>query len=889
MRSFRLNTILFLLIALAIWSCSTQKDGTAYRVYHNTTAHFNGYFNADEAIKKGYKKIVDAEKPDYDLILPIFIIGNPETAKASFPEFERAIEKSEKVINRHTIKKEANKDKKRPEFNKWIDENYMVIGRANFYKRNYIKAEQVFKFVNGKYQDKNTQLQSATWLARTYTEMGEYSKATVSLNRSEPEKIHEDKYVAEYYMAMTDILLRQQKYEEAALKMNDAIKRIKKKKDRARPHFILAQIYQRMNRSSDALTHFEAVLKSHPPYELEFYAKINKALSYNRRGGSSEDIKKELVKMLKDEKNEDYRDQIYFALGDLSLEEQNRPQAIFYFEESIKANNGNKKQRAKAFLKLADLYFNERQYAEAQVKYDSTAAYIDELHPRYREIKARAESLTELVSYLNTIELNDSIAKLCNMSEKELDKALELARRDAARKAEELRRADEEAAKRAAEGATESISGTFWAYNPALREKGQQNFKDYWGDRPLKDNWRLQSRVSTMFNEEDESIVTVAPEGGEGKATNEDRYRVPTIEELRASLPCGDEKKVNDAQLALAEAYYKAGVVYKEKLDDPDNATDIWEQQIFNMEESDFHPMTLYQLYRTWLYKEQLAGYKPNPFCETCASAYWANEVKNRYPGSEWAMLIDNPNYLDQRDVKEKEELEVYQTAYALYVERKYVDCLGECNRVITEQPENHLMCKYKLLRAICIGYTDGVVGVRENLIKELNDIKANCPETEEAMRADEILKSINKEMGVPVTDPQQEEKPIDEKPKESVYKYDPTGEHYFAVILPVQGTDMAKTKAMLTDYNMTNFASSGYKVTNNLLDKNNHIILVKPFQGADPAKQYMEFFKSDTGMLKEFNEKQYQSFLISKVNYIALFKNKVIEDYINFFNENYQ
>lgn len=890
MRSLRLNTILFVFAVLVIWSCSTQKDGTAYRVYHNTTAHYNGYFNADEAIKKGYKKIVEAEKSDYDLILPIFIIGNPETAKASFPEMERAIEKSEKVINRHTIKKEANKDKKRPEFNKWIDENYMVIGRANFYKRNYLKAEQVFKFVNGKYQDKNTQIQSATWLARSYTEMGEYSKALVSLNRSEPQKEHDPAYVADYYMAMTDILLRQEKYDEAALKMNDAIKNIKKKKNRARPHFILAQIYQRMNRSSDALTHFEAVLKSQPPYELEFYAKINKALSYSRRGGSSDDIKKELIKMLKDEKNEEYRDQIYFALGDLSLEEQNRPQAIFYFEESIKANQGNKKQRAKAFLKLADLYFTDRQYAEAQVKYDSTAAYIDELHPRYREIKARAESLTELVTYLNTIELNDSISRLCNMSEKELDKALELARREAVRKAEELRRADEEAARRAAEGVAEGISGTFWAYNPSLREKGQQNFKDYWGDRPLKDNWRLQSRVSTMFNEQDESIVTVAVENGEaGKPSNEDRYRVPTIEELRATLPCGDEGKIKDAEMALAEAYYKAGVVYKEKLDDPDNATDIWEQQIVNMDESDFHPMTLYQLYRTWLYKEQLAGYKANPFCETCSSIYWGNEVKNRYPDSEWARLIDNPNYLDQRDVKEQQELEVYQTVYALYVDRRYVDCMGECNRIISEEPENHLLCKYKLLRAICIGYTDGVVGVRDNLIKELNDIKANCPETEEAIRAEEILKSINKEMGVPTTDPVVEEKPIDEKPKESVYKYDPSGEHYFAVILPVQGTDMAKTKALLTDYNLTNFASSGYKVTNNLLDKNNHIILVKPFQGADPAKQYMEFFKSDTGALKEFNEKQYQCFLISKVNYIALFKNKIIEDYITFYNENYQ
>jgi predicted negative regulator of RcsB-dependent stress response len=885
-----LNTILYCVVFLLAVSCSTQKDGFAYRVYHNTTTHYNGYFNADQSIQKGYGKILAAEKPDYDNILPIFIIGTKETAQASFPEMERAIEKSEKMINRHTIKKEANKDKKRPEFNKWIDENYMVIGRSHFYKRNYVKSEQVFKYVNGKYQDENTQIASATWLARAYTEMGEYSKALVSLNRSEPKEEHDPKLVAEYYMAMADILLRQEKYAEAAVKMESSLKHIKKKKDRARPHFIIAQIYQKMNKSAEALTHYESVLKSRPPYELEFYSKINKALSYSRRGGSSEDIKKELMKMLRDEKNENYKDQIYFALGDLALEEQNRPQAIYYFEESIKNNQGNQKQRAKAFLKLADLYFNERKYEDAQIKYDSTAAYIDATHPRYREIKARAENLAELVGYLNTIALNDSVNKLCDMSEKDLERSLQKAQKDAQRKADELRRRDEEEAAKAAAGQASGISGTFWAYNENLREKGQTNFKDYWGERPLKDNWRLQSKVATMYNDPDESIVVVA-EAGKPAELPEERYKVPTLEELRATLPCGDAEKVKQSRSNLAEAYYKSGVIYKEKLDDADNATDIWEQQILNMDESDFHPMTLYQLYRTWLYKEQLAGYKANPFCETCSSVYWANEVKNRYPDSEWSRLIDNPEYLDQREVKDKEETAAYEEVYKIYVRGSYVEAMGACNKVIQEEPENHLICKYKLLRAVCIGYSDGAVGVRDNFIKELNDVKANCPNTEEATQAGEILKSLNKELAPQnpqnndgVAPPDQG----DEAPKESVFKFDNTGEHYMAVIVPVKDFNMNNFKVKLTDYNTLNFSTSGYKVTNNLLDKERHIVMVKPFQGADAAKDYMGYFKADEGLKALLDGKEVEVFVISKSNYIALFKSKDLAGYIQFYNENY-
>ncbi len=890
-----LHTAFILLLLLVVASCSTQKDGFSYRVYHNTTAHFNGYFNADQSIQKGYKKIVEAYKPDYDNILPMFIIGTEETAKGSFPEMERAIEKSEKVINRHTIKKEANKEKKRPTFNKWIDENYMVIGRSHFYKRNWQKAEQVFKYVSGKYDEKNTQLSSATWLSRAYTEMGEYSKAIQALNRSEPTSEHDKQLVAEYYMAMSDAYLRQGDLVEAAKKLEKAIDNIPKKRDRARPHFILAQIYQRSNRSSDALTHFDAVIRSRPPYELEFYAKINKALSFSRRGGNSEQIKKELVRMLKDEKNENYLDQIYFALGDLALEEQDRPTAIFYFEESLKASVSNKKMRAKTFLRLADLYFDQRQYKDAQVAYDSTSKNMAIDHPRYREVKARAESLNELVQYLDKIQLSDSLNKLCSMSEIQRERALRKAVKDAEREAEERRRKDEELAAQAQTNATASVQGgNFWAYNPALREKGQRNFKDYWGERPLKDNWRLTTRLSRDFGTPDESIV-VATNPNEPQETAEDRYKVPTLDELKSNLPCEDGAKMQKMQVDLAEAYYRAGVIYKEKLDDPDNALDTWEQCILDLEESDFHPMTHYQLYRTWVYKEQLAYYKKNPLCETCASVYWASEIKNRYPGSDWAKLIDNPEYLDAQDEKNKKEVAAYQEVYALFSQRNYTEALGSCNKVLAEEPDNHLQCKYKLLHALSVGYTDGSLGIRENFVAELNAIKSSCQGTEEADRATEILKNINKEAGIPESgnsgnsgNAGSEANNSNPPTPEVTFKTDMNGEFYVAFVLPVQGTDMTKAKASLTDYNANNFSSSGYKVTNNLLDKNNHIILIKPFQGAAAAMEYLNTISGEARVMSDLGEADRTSFVISKSNYITLFKNKNLDSYLQFYSENF-
>jgi hypothetical protein len=216
---------------------------------------------------------------------------------------------------------------------------------------------------------------------------------------------------------------------------------------------------------------------------------------------------------------------------------------------------------------------------------------------------------------------------------------------------------------------------------------------------------------------------------------------------------------------------------------------------------------------------------------------------------------------------------------------------MGACNKVIQEEPDNHLMCKYKLLRAICIGYSDGAVGLRDNFIKELNDVVASCPKTEEATQAGEILKSLNKELAP--QNPQDNngvEPPVDgqEPPKESVFKFDPSGEHYMAVVVPVKDFNMNNFKVKLTDYNTLNFSTAGYKVTNNLLDKEKHIIMVKPFQGADAAKDYMGYFKADEGMRALLDGKEVEIVVISKSNYIALFKSKDLAGYVQFYNENY-
>jgi tetratricopeptide (TPR) repeat protein len=905
----QLKPALLILTMLGLWGCSNKKDGTAGRVYHNMTAHYNGYFNADELVEKGEKTIRTAHKDDYDKLLPIFIYGTDEQAKATFPDMEKAIAKCEKVINKHTIKDDSKKDKKRPELNKWIDENYMVVGRAHFYKRSYYKAADIFQYVNRKFKKPEVGIVSNSWLARTYIQQEEYSKAVQTLvkseNDAESDKV-DDKLKADYHLVFADALIHQKKLEKAAEQLEKAIGYTKRKKDRARPNYILAQIYQELKRSSDAITAYETVIHSHAPYELEFHARINKALSYSRTGGSSAQIQKELMKMLKDEKNFDYRDQIYYALGDIAWEEQRRSDAIYFYEQSLRNNTTNERQKAKAFLRLADLYFDERQYASAQKYYDSTLTTIDQENDRFNIIKARAESLTELVASLDAIELNDSLNVICALSPKEQEKKLQEIAKQLAAEKEQQRIEDERRAEEAKKSVEQTgVTGTFWCYNENLKTKGKANFDETWGGRPLKDYWRLQSKLAESFGPGEESEgYTEAAAGDSTSTTTNDKYKAPTADELKAGLPCDNNGRMAEIKSSAAEGYYNAGVIYKEKLDDDDNAISTWEELLANMDDSDYHPTTYYQLFRTWLAKEGSKGYVKNPFCSTCNSQYWGDEIKSRYPGSDWAMLVDNPAFLDVQDMKNAKENEIYQEAYTMYSSRNYTGAKTFCDSIISKEPQNHLLCKYKLLRAVCVGYSDALYGVKQNYQNELNQLVQTCGGTEEANRAQELLNALIKgdssqnlppnktdestgenqqnqqDSSLAVTQPSAEDGP---------YKFDANAEHYFAIILPVKNSDVNKAKTAVSDFNNLFFTSAQLKVTNNLLDKDNHLVLVKSFKKQEDSGNYVKAFQADLDKLAEINNAGYRTFLISKQNYIALFKNKDLEQYMDFYMRYYQ
>ena len=124
----KLFVIVVLLVVIA-GGCSTTKNTFTRRVYHNLTSHYNVYFNGKEALKEAVSDIELNHEDNYLLILPVYKLSTKEKVQGVFPQLDKAIAKATKTIQLHSIYI------KNVEHIKWIDDAWLLLGKANYYKK----------------------------------------------------------------------------------------------------------------------------------------------------------------------------------------------------------------------------------------------------------------------------------------------------------------------------------------------------------------------------------------------------------------------------------------------------------------------------------------------------------------------------------------------------------------------------------------------------------------------------------------------------------------------------------------------------------------------------------------------------------------------------------
>ncbi|MBL4652205.1 MAG: tetratricopeptide repeat protein [Flavobacteriales bacterium] len=677
---------------MILFGCSTEKNSPVNRTYHNVTAKYNGYFNAKESVKEGSKKLVETHKEDYENILPIYIYGDESDARSIYPQMDRAIEKSSNVINNHSMYI------KKVEYCAWVDDSYFLIGQASFYKKDYEKAEEMLVYVANEYQEDPIHYDAMLWLARTYIEAEEFSKARGYLDKCSNSEEFPKKQLAELKAVKADFYLKQENYESAAKEIKNALEYTKKRKDKARLTFILAQVYQKSGQSKNAIRYYDAVLKLNPDYEMGFYANIHSALAHE--GGNSGPIKTNLKEMARDEKYEEFYDQIYYALAELELKENNKQKGIEYLELSYAKSISNDEQKAKSFNRLADIYFDDKNYIQAQAYFDSTVTFVDKSQPEYPDILEKRNSLTRLVKDILIVSKEDSLQRLSTLPKAEQQKIVDNIIRKI-KEEEEQKKSEEEANALNAQNAPTNVkinqgSSTEWYfYNPATIAYGKTEFKKKWGNRKLEDNWRRKNKSSIASSGFDDDYGELEDLGVEDTNATSNDLKNPRY--YLQNIP-NDKKKLKKSHNSIIAALYDLGLVYKEKLKDNKQAIVSFEDLVTRYDTSKFHVSAYYQLYR--LYSEMGNTVKSNQF---------KNKVLQDFPTSQYAKLIEDPEYMDREKNQASAASKFYETTYHLYKKGSHMSVIKNTKKADSTYKGSELLSKFHYLRAQSIGETESV------------------------------------------------------------------------------------------------------------------------------------------------------------------------------------
>ncbi len=869
-----LSALLLTLGILALVSCSTKKNTFTRRVYHNLTAHYNVYWNGKEALLEAEEELEKNADDNYNMILPVFKYGSESDANSVAPLLDRAIEKGSKTILRHSMEFGGK------EYVKWIDDAYMLIGKSYFYKQDYYSARRSFNFVMKNFDGSSVRFDAMLWLARSYIALESFEKAEPLLNLVQKDALDgkvPNSAMRDLPLVYANYYIMQEKYEKSIEYLYEALEFDPKKDLKTRLKFILAQIYQKNENYTEASELYRQVIRRNPEYDMAFQAKINLAMSYTTGTGSRNDIVKILNKMLKDEKNKDYQDQVYYALAEIALKNDNDTLGIHYLKLSVRTSVSNNYQKATSALRLADLYFEIPKYENAQAYYDTAIQFLPKDYPNYELVQRKTDKLSDLVTNIQTIHLEDSLQYVASLPEDErlvlISQIIENLKEE-----ERLQREREQMASQNAQFMGSNMGGGFgssgsegkwYFYNPAALSQGFTDFNQKWGRRKLEDLWRLKDKQIITYEPEEIAEVSLDSIAGDSAVLLAKDPHKP--EYYLKDLPL-TEDDIEESNDKIIDAYYNLGLIYKEGLDNPVKAVGSYEELLRRYPDNKYQLKAYYQLYRLFL-----------ELNDQEKVAYYKNMILNNYPDSDYANIIRDPDYYNQLQEKQNRMAAFYSETYNDYINGSYFTVIENADLAIAEFGDSASMIpKFAYLKALSIGHVDIV----DSLVSSLKTVINKYPESEVEPLAQNILSYIVKdrpEFGD--GDVSQEQDSVINFP----YTYDPQATHLYVLIVKKQAVKLNPIKVKISDFDQKYFRLVDLSINSVLLDRNQYLITVGNFDDARKAINYYNAISNNRYVFSDLPQGNYEQFVISSENYPVFYKDKDIALYKMFFEKYYE
>lgn len=875
---------LMLVLLCIISACSIKKNTPTTRFYHAMTARYNTLYNGEVAFLEGEEAQMKSHQDDYNRMLPMYISTNKTTANVGKSNYETAITKCEKAIKLHSMKKRptmnANQKKTdkqkaflaRKEFNPYMYHAWLMMAEAQFQKGEFIEAASTYNYIIRLYsaQPEIASIAKAK-LARCYVALDWAYDAEDILNKMKRDSISrlgekEKNNTTAAYLILTD------QYEEAIPYLIKTIKGTKPKLKKTRLKFLLGQLYQQTGQNEEAFKAYAKVMRANPPYEMAFSARIAQT-EVMPRGKFSQMIAK-LKRMAKSDKNKDYLDKVYYAMGNIYMGVNDTTHCIYAWEKGVKDGTKNGPDKAMLLLKLSNLYWQMEKYIEAARTYKECVAILDKEHEEYKESERRSKILTELEPHLSAIKLQDSLQALAKLPEAEYLAAID-------RVIDQLKKEEKEAEKKAARNGVNANGlrpmtnnntpqtnrpvagnmgnqpkGDWYFYNPTSVKRGIEEFQRRWGQRKNTDLWRISNKASyaaavgmeeSSFADEtieDESLLgTVDADSidSEEKARKDSIANDPHHREYYLKQIPFTEEQLEASNAILSDGLYNAGIMEQEKLENWLLAEKTMQRLLTDFPERDGIDNIYYHLF---LLYGRLGNQEK--------AEYYRALLLEEYADTKLAALLGNPNYdMIARNGTHVED-SVYAASYAAYQAGDYAEVEKNYQFSTDNFPAGKNRARMLFIRAMSQLYG----GERDSFMVSLKEVVQNFPKEEVTEIANSIIKGL--ESGRLLMDERYDASSIwgrrtrqasgDSTEVAPELKEDRYGNFVFVLAYPTNSLDENQLLFEVARYNFTSYMVRNFDIE--IQEKQGITMMcVKGFQSYDEVHSYAQTLYADKHM----------------------------------------
>ncbi|MCQ2083295.1 MAG: hypothetical protein MJY58_02205 [Bacteroidaceae bacterium] len=886
-----------IVICIFLTGCSTSKNTAGTRLYHATVTRYNTYFNGKEAYRKGYESQEQAMKTNWLEYPEINPASDSKTKGTGAANYETAITKAKKCIRLHSIsakpkkksgKTLSDKDKQwyaKTEYNPFLWNAWMLMADAQAQSEEFIEAASTYSYIAGMYADEPEIVAEAIGkMAWCYAHVDWFYEADELFSRTNGLKTGIQKQM-ELKALRASALMRQSRYEECIPLMEDAINRKDVgKSQRIRERYLLGQLYKTEGRFADAERCFRQVIRMNPSYDIEFHARIRQTETMASGQGSRKAMRK-LEHMLKDSKNKTRQDQVYYAMGNIKLLNNDTIAAIRLFEQGAKANSNYSPEKGILLLTLADLYWNMSDYANAGRCYSNAVGMIGTAHKEYKTVRRKSEVLEELASELSVVHMQDSLQWLATLPDSMvtgiIDKVIEELKQKEEQQ-EQAKTGDNEETDNKTVPQNDNQTASWYFYNSQAVERGKDEFMKQWGNRALEDDWRRSNKSvlaadptenNTKSNGDD--MNAAADTSGVSDAISADSLPDRYSRQYYLNMIPYSQEAMIKSDNAITRSLFSAGIIFKDELAEYTLAEEkLWRivNSYPNSQEAD---NALYQLFLLYSHIER------KEMADSCTAI-----LSRLYKDSEYTMMLTDSNYIDNARFGRQREDSIYAMTYQAFRDGDAALVNQGCQTSAMLYPMGQNRARFMFLHA-AIQLQNGNL---TEFLSELKELVSKYPQEEisqfagiiaQGVQDGRILQSSNM-FSIWERSGTEGQMPDSLKPSFNNDRFVP-----FQFIIAYPDGELNENQLLfeLANYNFSNYTMRDFNLK---LSKQQGIGMLSAgeFINFDEAYIYSRKLFADPEMARKFEG--LKVLVISESNLETLFKYYSINEWQTFYEENF-